>query len=85
MKLITFEFLMKYVDRPDWWQKGDVRVQPEEVDGEFDRMVLSERYRNIEIKDDPHDQHTAKDIETSTSGMGKRCKVPGCTWTWDYD
>lgn len=87
MKLVTFEFRMGHIKGPehDWWVTSDARVPEDALERTLARMESSDRYRNIQVQDDPHDGHSADDIESSTSGMSSRCTVPGCTWSWDYD
>lgn len=87
MKLITYEIRMSHIDGPDldWWARGDKRIAPERAGEEALRMQLSDKYRNVAVQDDPHDQHTFADIQRSLAGLSEWCTVEGCTWSWDYD
>jgi hypothetical protein len=86
MRLIHFELRMSHIDGPDhdWWTDADTRVRPEQEAEEVARMLAKpESYRNVWVEDDPHDQHR-NTVQTSTSGLSQWCRVPGCTWSWEY-
>lgn len=87
MKLITYEIRMSHVKGPDhdWWASGDSRVRESHLEATLERMEASGRYRNISVKDDPHEGHPPDRIETSASGLAQRCTVRGCSWSWEYD
>lgn len=86
MRLIHFELRMSHIDGPehDWWTPGDERVTAEQESREVTRMVRSDRYRNVWVEDDPHDDHHGT-VKRSLSGLDAHCTVPDCTWFWSYD
>lgn len=85
MNLITYELYMPRIDGTHWWAKGDERVTDDKLEAELEYMHASDRYRNIEVGPDPHDDHPASAIDSGMTGMYVNCTVPGCTWSKDYD